>query len=173
MFSIILYKLMHNRKERHLSGSSKVKGTPCTIHPGIRLPIPSSYLFVALAKSRLHRYLVAASHWFTAKGIEPHFLTIPAPYLLSPFPIPPPTCLHPVPPAHSSLLLPYLRSTFLYQGALEFCQARFLFLIYILSCPFSLLISFQVNLSDYMQCTAAMLRHQLSFHLEAWRKDYH
>lgn len=41
------------------------------------------------------------------------------------------------------------------------------------SLPSSLSISTQVNLFDYMQCTAALVRHQLSFHSEAWRKDYH
>lgn len=41
------------------------------------------------------------------------------------------------------------------------------------SLPSSFSISTQVNLFDYMQCTAALVRHQLSFHSEAWRKDYH
>lgn len=41
------------------------------------------------------------------------------------------------------------------------------------SLPSSFSISIQVNLFDYMRCIAAMLRHQLSSHSEAWRKDYH
>lgn len=134
----------------------------------VKLPISSSHLSVVLAKSRVHRDLAALSHWLTARRNRISFLSNPSPLSAHQ-----PTYIHPVPSTHPASLFPCLTSTFHLLG-----RFRILSSLLLISDPHSSLtsplsISFQVNLSDYMQCTAAMLRHQLSFHLEAWRKDYH
>lgn len=148
--------------------SSKGKTIPYAIHPSL-----SSFLFLFHTSLLLWQNPGCTSTWLLhptglqPEGTESHFSTI-----LAPFPHPS-SSRHRFIQAHPASLFSYLMSIFIYQVDLEFCQACFLFLMHVPSLPFSLSISFQVNLSDYMQRAAAMLRHQLSFHLEAWRKDYH